>query len=100
LYEDNSDKIAHPVGQKKPNGLGIHDMCENVWEWVFDNYDGEYYKSGPKDNPKGPLDGFFSVLRGGSWKGTQMDVRSTARGRCIPMDWFQHEGFRLVLSPN
>jgi formylglycine-generating enzyme required for sulfatase activity len=71
-----------------------------VWEWVFDNYDGEYYKSGPKNNPKGPLDGFFSVLRGGSWKGTQMDVRSAARGRCIPMDWFQQEGFRLVLSPN
>ncbi len=99
-YEDNSDKIAHPVGQKKPNGLGIHDMCGNVWEWVFDNYDGQYYESGPKDNPKGPLKGFFRVLRGGSWQGTQMDVRSTARGRCIPMDWFTNEGFRLVLSPN
>lgn len=26
-YEDNSDRRAHPVGQKKPNRLGIHDMC-------------------------------------------------------------------------
>ena len=99
-YEDNSDRMAHPVGQKKPNRLGIHDMCGNVWEWVFDNYDGQYYESSPKDNPKGPSNGFYRVLRGGSQLDTQMDVRSTARGRCIPMDWFTNEGFRLVLSPN
>jgi len=99
-YEDNSDGMAHPVGQKKPNKLGIHDMCGNVWEWVFDNYDGQYYESGSKDNPKGPLNGFYRVLRGGSWLKTPMEVRIADRGRCIPMDWFQHEGFRLVLSPN
>lgn len=29
-----------------------------------------------------------------------MDVRAADRGRCIPMDWYQHEVFRLVLSPN
>jgi len=99
-YEDNSDRMAHPVGQKKPNRLGIHDMCGNVWEWVFDNYDGQYYGSGPKNNPNGPLNGFFRVLRGGSWLNAPMDVRAADRGRCIPMDWFQNEGFRLVLSPN
>ncbi len=99
-YEDNSDRMAQPVGQKKPNGLGIHDMCGNVWEWVFDNYDGQYYGSGSKNNPNGPLNGFYRVLRGGFWLATPMDVRSAARGRCIPIDWSQNEGFRLVLSPN
>jgi formylglycine-generating enzyme required for sulfatase activity len=99
-YEDNSDRMAHPVGQKKPNGLGIHDMCGNVWEWVFDGYDWQYYKSSPKENPNGSLDGFYRVLRGGSWLATPMDVRASARDKCMPTDWFQNEGFRLVLSNN
>ena len=72
-YEDNSDRMAHPVGQKKPNGLGIHDMCGNVWEWVFDGYDWQYYKSSPKENPNGSLDGFYRVLRGGSWLNCHAD---------------------------
>lgn len=99
-YKDNSDRMLNPVGQKNPNELGIHDMCGNVWEWVSDNYDRKYYESSPKDNPDGPLDGFFRVLRGGSYLDAPMDMRASDRGRHIPMDWFKNEGFRLVLSLN
>ncbi|GJQ60594.1 MAG: formylglycine-generating enzyme family protein [Candidatus Scalindua sp. AMX11] len=97
-YGDNSDRTTHPVGQKKPNGLGIHDLSGNVWEWVFDNYDGQYYGNCGKDNPIGPSVGFYRVLRGGSLRDTSMDVRTAARDRRIPMDWSNNEGFRLVLS--
>jgi formylglycine-generating enzyme required for sulfatase activity len=45
--------MAHPVGQKKPNGLGIHDICGNVWEWVFDNYDWQYMKAALRIIPMG-----------------------------------------------
>lgn len=65
-YNKNSGSKTHPVGQKKPNGLGIYDMSGNVWEWVNDWDDENYYKNSPKDNPKGPSSGSLRVLRGGS----------------------------------
>lgn len=33
-YLGNSDGSIHPVGEKKPNELGIYDMCGNVCEWT------------------------------------------------------------------
>jgi formylglycine-generating enzyme required for sulfatase activity len=35
-YESNSGKRSHPVGQKAPNGCGLHDMLGNVSEWCDD----------------------------------------------------------------
>lgn len=32
-YQSNSDGHTHPVGQKKPNELGLYDFCGNVFEW-------------------------------------------------------------------
>lgn len=75
-YYRNSGKKTHPVGQKSPNGLGLYDMSGNVWEWVADRYDSDYYKSSPKYNPKGPNNGKFRVRRGGSWYGGALFNRS------------------------
>lgn len=65
-YDGNSGEKTHPVGQKKPNELGLYDMSGNVWEWCADWYDENYYAKSPTINPQGPSSGSIRVLRGGS----------------------------------
>jgi sulfatase modifying factor 1 len=78
-FKDNSASRTHPVGQKKPNPLGLLDMHGNVAEWCQDVYDPGYYQANPEKNPRGPAEGSLYVLRGGSWKSSADDLRSTHR---------------------
>lgn len=53
-----------------PNGAspyGVLDMAGNLWEWVADFYQENYYQTSPDHNPSGPLSGEGHPLRGGSW---------------------------------
>jgi formylglycine-generating enzyme required for sulfatase activity len=66
-FLENSRAKTHPVGQKKPNAWGLYDMHGNVFEWVQDWYDENYYKNSPSTDPQGPNSSQDRVLRGGSW---------------------------------
>ena len=96
-YEGNSGKQTHPVGTRRPNGLGLYDMSGNVWEWCEDWYGADYYKGGPEKNPRGPLSGSVPVLRGGSWSDPLGSVRAAYHNNFTASYRISYSGFRLVL---
>jgi formylglycine-generating enzyme len=94
-YNDNSNKTTHPVGEKKPNGLGIYDMSGNVMEWVYDLYDTNYFNISPRDNPAAHLKKYSRrTVRGGAYNRNPSSCSSTFR-------WYRSDdsysiGFRLI----
>ena len=84
----NSGNATHPVGARKPNALGFHDMHGNVWEWCEDLY-AEY------DKKEG---GSMRVRRGGSWNERARNCRSAKRHWWLPSRRFNDLGFRIALG--
>ena len=79
-YRDNSGRRTHPVGQKGPNGWGLHDMLGNVSEWVEDCWQ-HSYRGAPTDGTAWTTGGDCNrrVLRGGSWHDNPRFLRAANR---------------------
>lgn len=94
--EDHVNETA-PVGPYKSNAWGLYDIHGNVWEWVADWYDEDYYRTSRLSNPQGPREGQSRVLRGGSWRNDAKYLRSANRVGKLPFYRKFHVGFRLAL---
>lgn len=97
-HDENSEDKTHPVGQKNPNGFGVHDMCGNVLEWCQDWYSESYESSGEVTNPTGASHGKARVLRGGSWDDDVEECRSAYRNWDKPNECCNLNGFRVVAN--
>lgn len=109
---DNADDGFHPnwddgvipytamVGSFPANDFGLHDMNGNVYEWCQDRYDFDvdYYRISPRDNPTGPASGNGRVLRGGSWYMLADACRTASRYPYLPERQRDDAGFRLCLD--
>jgi formylglycine-generating enzyme required for sulfatase activity len=94
---DTTTVGSYPGG-KSP--YEVYDMAGNVWEWVNDYYQSDYYTllGGNASNPFGPDSGQYRVLRGGTWFNSDDDVRSASRNWYDPT-YAYNFGFRCVRSP-
>ncbi|SHM10459.1 Formylglycine-generating enzyme, required for sulfatase activity, contains SUMF1/FGE domain [Chitinophaga jiangningensis] len=100
-----------PVKSYAPNGYGLYDMSGNVWEWVHDLYNSNYYgKDGELSvNPTGPAEAFDPedpgqikhVIRGGSYMCSDeycRGYRVSARMKTTPESGLANLGFRCARS--
>jgi len=78
-YAPNSPGNDPPVGSKKPNPWGLHEMHGYVWEWVEDSWHDDYI--GAPDDGSARLDRNAKqfVVRGGAFNSPKEHCRSAAR---------------------
>ena len=93
-YIDNAGE-THPVGLKKENLWGLHDMHGNVGEWVLDAYSDEGHVTPadatepvPADKMiRWPTELYPRVVKGGSYQSEATESRSASKIASQDDEW-------------
>ena len=96
---DTSQVGSHPSGISP---YGAFDIAGNVWEWVNDWFQADYYSFSPDTNPPGPDNGTLKVVRGGSWYDDLRGIRTAYRGYYDPINisyYIGPIGIRCAATP-
>ena len=97
---DDGDEMGPlPVGSKRPNAFGLHDMHGNVAEWVIDQYAADAYKQlASRIQASRPVaifgdEVYNHIIRGGGWMDSPELLRSAAR-RASSLDLMAYDSDR------
>ncbi len=93
-YRENSGMKTHPIGKKKPNNWGLHDMHGNVFEWCMDSFQ-EFPPGG--DDPVVLKEAGVRIFRGSSYGAIPRFCRTAVRSRFTPDSRAPYLGIRVVL---
>ena len=93
---DTTQVGSYPGGA---SAYGVMDMAGNVWEWVSDWYQPDYYSISPYYNPTGPDTSLSRVLRGGGILTHWDSIRVASRWPFLYYEPFGYNtGFRCAKS--
>lgn len=100
LKEGGAETVSvignHHMGQSP---YGVQDLAGNLYEWVMDWYDADYYSNfinSPAINPRGPSEGTAKVQRGGSYINAPYRLRTSFRTKGDPTEQDPNVGFRCA----
>ncbi len=95
-FNGNAKGEDPPVGKKKANDWGLHDMHGYVWEWCSDGWH-KNYEGAPTDGSSWTAkDEKEHVVRGGSWADDADSARSAFRAHKAADHRSDAIGFRCV----
>jgi formylglycine-generating enzyme required for sulfatase activity len=100
-YNANAQNRTWPVGQIRPNDLGLFDMHGNVWSWCQES--GWAYPPGTRERPardeedrRDITDALRRVMRGGAFLTNASLVRSAQRRNLKPGVRYVTAGMRVA----